>query len=116
MLKKVLESISITPTDTDSTIADKLSERIGRKIKYIEWVGESGSGVRGFVYLEVAGGGEPEKIRFRAQAKTGVGGVFELGDWIIPYVELGYNHISDALVERLEKKLATDGNLDKKVY
>lgn len=112
---KVLEPIAITPTDTDATIMDKVSERIGRKIKYVQWAGESGSGARGYVYLEVVGGGEPEKVPFRAQAKLKTGGAFEIGEWIVPYIELGYGHIPDALVERLEKKLATDGNLDKKV-
>jgi hypothetical protein len=112
-LKKVLDPITILPQDVDRDIARKISERIGREIRAIHWEGTSGLGVRGYVLLKVAGGGDPERVPFRAQSKQGVGGAFEVGDWIVPYTEFGYAQDPDILSERIDKKLSKDGNLSR---
>lgn len=108
-LKKVTESITLTDADTDATIMQKVSERIGRKIVVVDWAGQSGSGARGHVYLEVPNGGEPEKVPFRAQAKRGIGGAFEVGDWVVPYTEPSSD--LEVLHDRIDRKLAKDGTL-----
>lgn len=108
-MKIVTEPIEITDADTDATIMQKVSERIKRKIVAVEWWGESGRGVQGFVYVESPGGGEPEKIPFVAGAKLGIGGAFEVGDYIVPYMESIRR--PGLLIARIEAKLARDGTL-----
>lgn len=108
-VKQVLQSITLADGDTDASIMAKVSERIGRKIVAVDWAGQSGAGARGFVFLEVANGGEPEKVPFRAQAKRGIGGAFEIGDWIVPYTEPSSD--LEVLHNRIDKKLSRDGTL-----
>lgn len=113
-MKRVTDFVVITDADTDASIMEKVSERIGRRIVAVEWYGVSGSGVRGIMLLEVPNGGEPEKLPFMAYAKPGLGGAFEAGDWVVPYVDATYQD-TNILIARLERKLSKDGTLRRRV-
>lgn len=87
-LVQVCEAITLTDADTDSTIMDKVSERIGRKILAVHWYGRSGHSVTGKAFLSVQNGGENEQVTFVAVPNPGVGGVFQIGrKWVVPYIE-----------------------------
>lgn len=96
----VTTPIFITEEDTDSTIVNKVSERIGRKITKIKFTGISGKGVMGEAFVldgENGTGDLGDWLPFQAQPKLGLGGVIRVGNYLVPYNDATYQDTGEVI-------------------